>query len=182
MTKKIKNENVVWHAMNPERVKAEEFVAVIEIPRGSKKKYELDKETGMIILDRVLRTATHYPCSYGFIPLTLSEDGDPLDVMVICSETLDPNTLVKCRPIGLIEMIDKGERDEKIIAVAVDDPYVNYYQDIKDVPSVMIDEIEHFLKVYKNTTDKVEVFKPKAKAEAVKIVKEAIDTYRKKVL
>ncbi len=180
--KKLMNKEVIWHAMNPSRVTPEEFVAVIEIPRGSKKKYELDKETGMIILDRVLRTATHYPCSYGFIPLTLSEDGDPLDVMVICSETLDPNTLVKCRPIGLIEMIDKGERDEKIIAVAVDDPYVNHYQDIKDVPAVMINEIEHFLKVYKNTTDKVEVFKPKAKADATKIIKVAIDTYQKDVL
>lgn len=177
-----KNEQVIWHAMNPERVKSDEFVAVIEIPKGSKKKYELDKETGLIILDRVLRTATHYPCSYGFIPLTLSEDGDPLDVMVICSETLDPNTLVKCRPVGLIEMIDKGERDEKIIAVAADDPYVNQYQDINDVPAILVDEIEHFLKVYKNTTDKVEVFKPKNKAAAVQIIKDAIDNYRQKVL
>ena len=125
MSAKTINKNVIWHSMNPNRVTPDEFVAVIEIPKGCKKKYELDKETGLIILDRVLRTATHYPCSYGLIPLTLSEDHDPLDVMVICSETLDPNTLVKCRPVGLIEMIDKGERDEKIIAVAVDDPYVN---------------------------------------------------------
>lgn len=177
-----KNDAVIWHSMSPDRVKSDEFVAVIEIPKGSKKKYELDKETGMIILDRVLRTATHYPCSYGFIPRTLSEDHDPLDVMVICSETLDPNTLVKCRPVGLIEMIDKGEKDEKIIAVAANDPYVNQYQDIDDVPAILIDEIEHFLKVYKNTTDKVEVFKPKAKAEAVKIIKVAIDTYQKSML
>lgn len=176
------NKDVIWHAMNPERVKSDEFVAVIEIPKGSKKKYELDKETGMIILDRVLRTATHYPCSYGFIPLTLSEDHDPLDVMVICSEVLDPNTLVKCRPVGVIEMIDKGEKDEKIIAVAADDPYVNHYRDIDDVPTILVDEIEHFLKVYKNTTDKVEVFKPKNKAAAEKIIKEAIDTYQKSVL
>ncbi len=179
---KNKMSNVIWHSLDAKRVTSEEFIAVIEIAKNSKKKYELDKETGMIILDRVLRTATHYPCSYGFIPLTLSEDGDPLDVMVICSETLDPNTLVKCRPVGLIEMIDKGERDEKIIAVAVDDPYVNMYKDIQDVPAVMIEEIEHFLKVYKNTTDKVEVYKPKAKGEAVKIIKEAIDTYKNKML
>ena len=178
----MQNKEVIWHSMNPERVKPEEFIAVIEIPKGSKKKYELDKETGLIILDRVLRTATHYPCSYGFIPLTLSQDHDPLDVMVICSETLDPNTLVKCRPIGLIEMIDKGERDEKIIAVASSDPYVNQYQDIADVPQVLVDEIEHFLKVYKNTTDKVEVFKPKDKSAAIKIIKEAIDNYRETVL
>lgn len=171
--------NTVWHSVNPKRVTAEEFIAVIEISRGSKKKYELDKETGLIILDRVLRTATHYPCSYGFIPRTLSEDGDPLDVMVICSEILDPNTLVKCRPVGLIEMIDNGERDEKIIAVASTDPYVNMYQDIKDVPQVLIDEIEHFLWVYKNTTDKVEIKKPRPKTDAIKIIKEAIDSYNK---
>ena len=178
----MQNKEVIWHSINPERVKPDEFIAVIEIPKGSKKKYELDKETGLIILDRVLRTATHYPCSYGFIPLTLSPDHDPLDVMVICSETLDPNTLVKCRPIGLIEMIDKGERDEKIIAVASSDPYVNHYQDIADVPQILVDEIEHFLKVYKNTTDKVEVFKPKDKSAAIKIIKEAIDNYRETVL
>lgn len=176
------NKNVIWHSMNPKRVTPDEFVAVIEIPKGSKKKYELDKETGLIILDRVLRTATHYPCSYGLIPLTLSEDHDPLDVMVICSETLDPNTLVKCRPVGLIEMIDKGERDEKIIAVAADDPYVNQYQDINDVPKILVDEIEHFLKVYKNTTDKVEVYAPKDKAAAKKVIQDAIDMYRREVL
>jgi inorganic pyrophosphatase len=174
------NKEVIWHSLAPERVTEDEFVAVIEIPKGSKKKYELDKETGMIILDRVLRTATHYPCSYGFIPLTLSEDGDPLDVMVICSETLDPNTLVRCRTLGLIEMIDNGERDEKIIAVAIADPYVNNYRDITDVPQVLIDEIEHFLLVYKNTTAKVEVKKPKPRPDAAKIIKEAIELYNNK--
>jgi inorganic pyrophosphatase len=112
------NPNIIWHSLDKKRVTAQEFITVIEIPRGCKKKYEIDKETGMIILDRILRTATHYPCSYGFIPRTLSEDGDPLDVMVICTETLDPNTLVKCRPVGVIEMIDNGERDEKIINYA----------------------------------------------------------------
>ena len=174
MSAKLINKNVIWHSMNPARVTPDEFMAVIEIPKGSKKKYELDKETGMIVLDRVLRTATHYPCSYGLIPLTLSEDNDPLDVMVICS--------VKCRPVGLIEMIDKGEKDEKIIAVAVDDPYVNHYQEINDVPKVLVDEIEHFLKVYKNTTDKVEVFAPKGKADAKKVIQDAIDMYKRDVL
>ena len=172
----------IWHDLDSKRVSKDSFIACIEISKGSKKKYELDKETGLIALDRVLRTATHYPCSYGLIPLTLSEDNDPLDVMVICSETLDPNTLVKCRPVGLIEMIDKGEKDEKIIAVAVDDPYVNHYQEIDDVPRVMIDEIEHFLKVYKNTTDKVEVFAPKGKADAKKVIQDAIDMYQRDVL
>ena len=168
MSAKLINKNVIWHSMNPARVTPDEFMAVIEISKGSKKKYELDKETGMIVLDRVLRTATHYPCSYGLIPLTLSEDNDPLDVMVICSETLDPNTLVKCRPVGLIEMIDKGEKDEKIIAVAVDDPYVNHYQEINDVPKVLVDEIE--------------VFAPKGKADAKKVIQDAIDMYKRDVL
>jgi inorganic pyrophosphatase len=182
--KEIKNKfmkkEMIWHSIDAKRVTSEEFISVIEIPRGTKKKYEIDKETGMIILDRVLRTATHYPASYGFIPKTLSEDGDPLDVMVLCSETLDPLTLVKCRPIGLIEMIDKGERDEKIIAVASADPYVNMYNDIDDVPKLILDEIEHFLLVYKNTTDKVEVKHPKPKADAIKIIKESIANYNHK--
>ena len=175
----MKKNNTIWHSMDPKRVTSEEFIVYIEIAKGTKKKYEIDKETGFIILDKVLRTATHYPCSYGFIPLTLSEDKDPLDVMVICSETLDPNTLVKCRPLGVIGMIDGGERDEKIIAVAVTDPYVNGYKDLKDVPQVLIDEIEHFLKYYKNLTTEVEVFKAKPKADAVKIIKQAIDLYNK---
>ena len=92
----------IWHDIDPKRITPEDFIAVVEIPKGSKKKYELDKETGLIILDRVLHTSTHYPANYGFIPRTYGDDGDPLDVLVLCSEALDPLTLVRCYPIGYI--------------------------------------------------------------------------------
>ena len=106
----------IWHDINPARIQPEDFIAVIEIPQGSKKKYELDKETGLIILDRVLHTSTHYPANYGFIPRTYGDDGDPLDVLVLCSEAMDPLTLVRVYPIGYISMLDGGKNDEKIIA------------------------------------------------------------------
>ena len=95
----------IWHDMNPKRITPESFVAVIEIPKGSKKKYELDKETGFLILDRVLYTSTHYPANYGFIPRTYGDDLDPLDVLLLCSEEIEPMTLVPCYPIGVISMI-----------------------------------------------------------------------------
>ena len=99
----------VWHDIDPARIKPEDFLAVIEIPKGSKKKYELDKQTGLIILDRILYTSTHYPANYGFIPRSYGDDGDPLDVLVLCSEVLDPLTLVRCYPIGYISMLDCGK-------------------------------------------------------------------------
>ena len=101
--------------MNPARITAEDFVAVIEIEKGSKKKYELDKETGLIILDRILYTATHYPANYGFIPRTYGDDGDPLDVLVICSEPIEPMTLVRCRPIGVIAMTPIGRQRTRVM-------------------------------------------------------------------
>ena len=107
----------IWHDMNPSRINVDDFVAVIEIEKGSKKKYELDKETGMIILDRILYTSTHYPANYGLIPRTLSDDGDPLDVLVMSSEVIQPMSLVRCYPIGVFTMLDGGKLDEKIIAI-----------------------------------------------------------------
>ena len=112
----------IWHDIDPARVTPEDFIAVVEIPKGSKKKYELDKQTGLIILDRVLYTSTHYPANYGFIPRTYGDDGDPLDVLVLCSQALDPLTLVRCFPVGYISMLDGGKRDEKIIAIPFSDP------------------------------------------------------------
>lgn len=103
----------IWHDISPKRITPEEFIAVVEIPKGSKKKYELDKETGLILLDRILHTSTHYPANYGFIPRTYGDDLDPLDVLVLCSEPLEPLTLVRCYPIGMISMIDSGRNDEK---------------------------------------------------------------------
>ena len=101
----------IWHDINPKRISNNKFTAVIEISKGSKKKYELDKETGLIILDRVLYTSTHYPANYGFIPRTLASDNDPLDVLVICQEDLEPMSLVNCYPIGVIKMVDNEEQE-----------------------------------------------------------------------
>ena len=112
----------IWHDISPERIQPGDFCAVIEIPAGSRNKYELDKETGLIKLDRVLYTATHYPANYGFIPRTYADDGDPLDVLVLCSEPLHPLTLVQVFPIGAMRMIDGGKLDDKIIAMPFSDP------------------------------------------------------------
>ena len=144
----------IWHNISPKRISREDFVAVIEIPKGSKIKYELDKETGLIKLDRILYTSTHYPANYGLIPRTYADDGDPLDVLVLCSETLYPMTLVRCYPIGVIRMIDSGRHDDKIIAIPFDDPNYNTYRDIDELPKHIFDEMIHFFKVYKELENK----------------------------
>jgi len=140
--------------MTPSRIKDNDFVAVIEITKGSKIKYELDKMTGMIIMDRILHTATHYPANYGFIPRTYADDGDPLDVLVLCSEKLLPMTLVRCYPIGVIRMIDSGNKDDKIIAIPFSDPVYNTYTDISALPKHVFDEMKHFFQVYKELEHK----------------------------
>ncbi len=138
-----------WHDIDPARISPESFLAVIEIPKGSKKKYELDKETGLIKLDRILFTSTHYPSNYGFIPRTFADDNDPLDVLVLCSETLDPLTMVECYPIGVVKMVDNQEVDEKIIAIPFRDPVYSGYRDISTLPQHILTEISHFFEVYK---------------------------------
>ena len=125
----------LWHDIAPARVRPEDFFAVIEIEKGSKNKYEMDKETGALRLDRILYTSTHYPANYGFIPRTWADDGDPLDVLVLCSECIRPLSLVECYPIGVISMEDSGSLDEKIIAIPFQDPTYNTYQDISELPS-----------------------------------------------
>ena len=107
----------IWHNIAPKRITPEDFICVVEISKGSKKKYELDKETGFIMLDRILYTSTHYPANYGFIPRTYGDDGDPLDVLLLCAEPIEPMALVRAYPIGVITMIDNGRHDEKIIAI-----------------------------------------------------------------
>jgi inorganic pyrophosphatase len=138
-----------WHDIDAGRVTPESFVAIVEIPKGSKKKYELDKETGLIKLDRILFTSTHYPSNYGFIPKTYADDNDPLDVLVLCSETLDPLTMVECYPIGVVKMVDNQEVDEKIIAIPFRDPVYSGYRDISTLPQHILTEISHFFEVYK---------------------------------
>ena len=113
----------VGHSIDSNRIKSDRFFACIEISKGSKNKYELDKNTGLLKLDRILYTSTHYPANYGFIPKTYAEDNDPLDVLVLCTESIVPLTIVECKPIGVMHMVDNGQADEKIIAVCVHDPF-----------------------------------------------------------
>ena len=168
----------IWHEISPKRITAEDFMAVIEITKGSKKKYELDKETGFLMLDRILYTSTHYPANYGFIPRTYGDDGDPLDVVVICSEKIDPMTLVRCYPIGVITMKDSGKLDEKIISIPFNDPNYNTYKDIGELPTHVFDEMKHFFKVYKNLEDKETVVDEVRNREAaVEIINKSINNY-----
>lgn len=168
----------IWHDVNPKRVTPEDFLAVIEIPKGSKKKYELDKETGVMILDRILYTSTHYPANYGFIPRTYGDDGDPLDVVVLCSEEIDTMTLVRCYPIGVITMMDNGKMDEKIISIPFKDPNYNMYKNISELPSHVFDEMTHFFSVYKNLEGKETVVdEVQEREKAIEIINHCIDNY-----
>lgn len=168
----------IWHDIDPKRITPTDFVAVVEIPKGSKKKYELDKETGLIMLDRILYTSTHYPANYGFIPRSFGDDGDPLDVLVLCSEALEPLTLVRCYPIGYISMLDDGRNDEKIIAIPFGDPTYNQYKDIADLPKHIFDEMLHFFNVYKSLEEKEAVAKEVNNRDAaVKVIDDALQNY-----
>ena len=169
----------IWHDISPKRIKPDQFYAVIEISKGAKNKYELDKDTGMLKLDRVLFTSTHYPANYGFIPRTYASDNDPLDVLVLCSEQIHPMTIVECKPIGVLKMTDSGMSDEKIIAVPINDPNYNTYKDVSDLPSHRFDEIKHFFEVYKtlehnHTTTVSEICDQQ---EAKRIIEVCIDRY-----
>ena len=158
----------IWHDISPERIKPEDFICVIEISKGSKKKYELDKETGYIILDRILHTSTHYPADYGFIPLTYGDDEDPLDVLLLCSEKLHPLTLVRAYPIGVISMIDG-------------DPTYNGYKDISQLPEHIFDEMCHFFEVYKKLENKVTaVNQVSGRTVAIEIIENALENYKQK--
>jgi len=171
----------IWHDISKERITKEEFMGVIEISRGCKNKYELDKETGMLRLDRVLYTATHYPVNYGFIPRTYADDNDPLDVLVLCQENITPLTLVDAYPIGIIKMIDDESIDEKVIAIAKQDPFYNQYTDISELPSHVFDEITHFFEVYKQLENKYTLVKEiLGKEEAQKAIEQAIIAYEEK--
>lgn len=170
----------IWHSIDPKRIKNDEFSAVIEISKGSKNKYELDKETGLLKLDRILYTSTHYPANYGFIPRTYAEDLDPLDVLVLCNEPIVPMTIVECIPIGVLVMTDDSYNDEKIIAVCKNDPNMNTYKDISDLPRHIFDEIMHFFSVYKMLEGKdVEVKYVLDHEEAKKAIEKAIKSYNK---
>ncbi|MDD4715117.1 MAG: inorganic diphosphatase [Oscillospiraceae bacterium] len=170
----------IWHDIDPERITPENFIAVIEIPQGSKNKYELDKKTGLLILDRILHTSTHYPANYGLIPRTYADDLDPLDVLVLCSEELHPLTLVQCYPIGVIQMMDSGRVDEKIIAIPFNDPTYNGYKSIFALPKHVYDEMSHFFTIYKALENKETAVDEVLDAPAaIEIIRRAIQSYKK---
>lgn len=171
----------IWHDIKKDRIKKDDFVGVVEISKGGKNKYELDKSTGMLKLDRVLYTATHYPTNYGFIPRTYAEDNDPLDVLILCEEDILPLTLVECYPIGVLIMDDGGEEDEKIIAVCKKDPYLNNYHDIHELPIHISDEIKHFFEVYKQLEGKITtVDRMLGREEAERIIEKCMKAYEEK--
>ncbi len=168
----------IWHDVRRERIQPTDFLTVIEIEKGSKKKYELDKETGLIILDRILYTSTHYPANYGFIPRTFADDGDPLDVLVLCSEPIEPLVLVRCYPIGVITMIDSNHNDEKIIAIPFEDPTYNCYRTIDALPGHIFSEMQHFFRVYKELENKdTAVNEVRGYKAAIEIIQRSIDVY-----
>ncbi|MCH5185686.1 MAG: inorganic diphosphatase [Oscillospiraceae bacterium] len=169
----------IWHDISPKRISPERFVAVIEIPKGGKNKYEMDKDTGLLRLDRVLYTSTHYPANYGFIPRTYASDNDPLDVLVLCQESIVPMTLVECYPIGVIKMVDDEKVDEKIIAIPFQDPSLSLYNDISQLPSHTFDEISHFFTVYKSLENKETVVKEAlGRDAATEIIKDCMAAYK----
>ncbi len=169
----------IWHDINKERITKEKFIACIEISKNSKMKYELDKETGRLILDRVLFTSTHYPANYGFIPRTYAGDNDPLDVLVLCQAEIVPLCLVECRAIGVIKMIDNDMVDEKIIAVPLNDPSWNSYTNIGELPEHILEEMRHFFEVYKQLEGKTtSIVETRGPEEAKRLIEQAIENYK----
>ena len=167
-----------WHDVTPGEELPHEFNSVIEIPFGSSVKYELDKASGLIKLDRVLYSAVYYPANYGFIPQTLAEDDDPLDVLVLCQETVVPLTIIHARAIGLMTMIDSGKKDHKIIAVATEDPEFNTYHEANEMPPHRLLMLRRFFQDYKLLEGKaVEVDEIRPAAEAFPIIMDALHGY-----
>ncbi|MBI1999288.1 MAG: inorganic diphosphatase [Parcubacteria group bacterium] len=169
----------LWH--NVKAGTAENMNVIVEIPKGSRVKYELDKETGLIKFDRVLYSPMHYPTNYGFVPQTLWEDGDPLDVLVLAYEPLIPGSLVEARPIGMLPMTDGGEDDVKILAVPTADPRFANTKDIANLEPHLLDEIRHFFSVYKDLQKKVvSVGDWKESEEAKRAVERSLALYQEK--
>jgi inorganic pyrophosphatase len=174
----MKCERHPWHSINP-GPEAPLFVrSIIEIPKGSKGKYELDKESGLLRLDRVLFSSVHYPANYGFIPQTYSDDHDPLDILVICSIDVFPMSIIEAKVIGAMEMVDGEERDDKIIAVARNDMSVNYLNDISELAPHVLVELKRFFEDYKQLEHKnVTVEQFLSKDKAYEIVTESMKLY-----
>ncbi len=170
-----------WHDVSIGDRAPEVVQSIIEIPRGSRAKYELDKESGMLVLDRVLFSSMRYPANYGFIPQTYCDDKDPLDILILSEIDLAPMCLLNAKVIGVMQMVDGGEKDDKIIAVAADDVTVNHIEDLDQMPPHLLKEIENFFEDYKKLENKevsVEGFYGKEKA--LEIVKKSIEDYKGK--
>jgi inorganic pyrophosphatase len=169
-----------WHDIAIEEPIEDSFPAVIEIPKGSKVKYELDKTSGLLKVDRVLFSAVHYPANYGFLPRTYSDDGDPLDVLVLCQESVVPLCLMRARAIGLMQMRDDMGLDDKIIAVHIHDPAFSDYTHIRELPKHTVLELRRFFLDYKTLENKhVEVDELQGPFEANKAIRAAIEGYKK---
>lgn len=170
-----------WHDVSIGNGAPEVVNCVVEIPCGERTKYELDKETGMIRLDRILSSAVHYPANYGFIPGTYCDDKDPLDALILSEAKILPNTLVDIRVIGLMSMVDGGEQDDKVIAVIDGDPLMEKVKDLSDLPQLKVDEIRVFFEDYKKLEKKeVEVTGFVGREEARKVIEESIQMYKDK--
>jgi inorganic pyrophosphatase len=168
-----------WHGAHYGKKAPEVVNALIEIPQGSRAKYEIDKPTGLLKLDRVIFSSFHYPINYGFIPQTLGEDGDPLDILVLCSESIQPLCLVEAKVIGNMQMIDTGVQDDKIIAVAAKDPTVNYIKQVDELPPPLLAILKNYFEQYKVLENKqvaIDEFQPKA--IALQVIEAAIALYQ----
>jgi inorganic pyrophosphatase len=170
-----------WHGAEYGDNAPQQVNAMIEIPQGSRTKYEIDKKTGLLKLDRVIYSSFHYPVNYGFIPQTLGHDNDPLDILVLCSQAIQPLCLVEATVIGNMQMIDSGEMDDKIIAVATKDPSVNHISSIEEMPRHFINELRNYFEQYKVLENKqVQIEEFQNKEIAYQIINEAIDLYKQK--
>jgi inorganic pyrophosphatase len=168
-----------WHGAGYGKDAPQKINGLIEIPQGSRAKYEIDKTTGLLKLDRVIYSSFHYPINYGFIPQTLGKDGDPLDILVMCSEAIQPLCLVEATVIGNMQMIDTGVSDDKIIAVAAKDPGVNYIKNVSELPAHFIAQLKNYFEQYKVLENKkVEIDDFQNKEEAYKVIEEAISLYK----
>lgn len=170
-----------WHGASYGDKAPQTVNALIEIPQGSRTKYEIDKPTGLLRLDRVIHSSFHYPINYGFIPQTLGQDGDPLDILVLCSQAIHPLCLVQATVIGNMQMVDTGEKDDKIIAVASKDPSVNHISSIEEMPRHFMSELRNFFEQYKVLEEKqVQIDQFQNRDAAYLIIDEAIAYYKEK--
>jgi inorganic pyrophosphatase len=174
------SENHPWHSISPGEDCPNTVTAIIEIPKGSKAKYEIDKESGLLKLDRILFSSVMYPANYGFIPQTYCDDNDPLDILVLCSADVYPMSIIDAKVIGVMHMIDGGEQDDKIIAVAKNDMSVNYINDLSELPPHAMKEVVRFFQDYKALEEKnVTIEHLLGKRYAYKVIEESIELYKK---